>query len=74
MLNPAGLTFTASLRDAALYGNSRQTRSPANIRIWCKAEDCWELKFALAQGVKEGFDAKGISIPYPHTVEIRKQG
>lgn len=43
-------------------------------RVWCKAEDYWELKFALTQGVKEAFDAKGISIPYPHTVEIQKQG
>ncbi|PCJ08434.1 MAG: mechanosensitive ion channel protein MscS [Rhodobacteraceae bacterium] len=43
------------------------------VRIWCKAEDFWELKFAMTQAVKEAFDAKGISIPYPHRVEIRKQ-
>lgn len=43
-------------------------------RVWCKAEDYWELKFALTQGVKEAFDAKGISIPYPHSVEIKKAG
>lgn len=41
-------------------------------RIWCKAEDYWELKFALTQAVKEAFDKGGISIPYPHTVEIRR--
>ncbi|MGR3616233.1 MAG: mechanosensitive ion channel family protein [Paracoccaceae bacterium] len=41
-------------------------------RIWCDAADYWELKFALTQSVKEAFDAKGISIPYPHTVEIKK--
>lgn len=43
-------------------------------RLWCQAEDYWELKFALMQGVKEAFDAKGISIPYPHTVEVKKEG
>jgi len=43
-------------------------------RVWCKAEDYWELKFTLMQGVKEAFDAKGISIPYPHSVEVRKEG
>lgn len=43
-------------------------------RIWCKAEDYWDLKFAMTKGVKEAFDRDGISIPYPHTVEIKKEG
>lgn len=42
-------------------------------RIWCDAADYWELKFAITQAVKETFDAEGISIPYPHQVEIQKQ-
>ena len=44
------------------------------VRLWCKASDYWELKFAMTQGVKEAFDAAGISIPYPHSVEIKKEG
>ncbi|MEX0284643.1 MAG: mechanosensitive ion channel family protein [Paracoccaceae bacterium] len=44
------------------------------VRIWCNAADYWELKFALTKDVKEAFDAGGISIPYPHQVEIRKEG
>ncbi|MEQ9694489.1 mechanosensitive ion channel domain-containing protein [Shimia sp. SDUM112013] len=43
-------------------------------RIWCDAADYWNLKFEMTQKVKEAFDAKGISIPYPHTVEIKKEG
>ena len=43
-------------------------------RLWCDAGDYWELKFAMTQGVKEAFDAEGISIPYPHQVEIQKAG
>lgn len=43
-------------------------------RVWCDAADYWELKFAMTQAVKEAFDAEGISIPYPHQVEIQKQG
>jgi len=43
-------------------------------RLWCKAEDYWELKFALTKEVKAAFDANGISIPYPHSVEINKAG
>ncbi|APG47871.1 mechanosensitive ion channel family protein [Phaeobacter porticola] len=42
-------------------------------RLWCKAADYWELKFAMTQAVKEAFDNEGISIPYPHSVEIKKE-
>lgn len=43
-------------------------------RLWCNAADYWELKFAMTKAVKEAFDAGGISIPYPHMVEIHKEG
>ncbi len=42
------------------------------VRLWCRSADYWELKFAMTKGVKETFDKEGISIPYPHQVEIRK--
>lgn len=42
-------------------------------RVWCRAEDYWELKFALTKEVKLAFDRGGISIPYPHQVEIMRQ-
>lgn len=42
------------------------------LRTWCLADDFWEVKFALTQAVKEAFDKGGISIPYPHTVEIKR--
>ncbi len=42
------------------------------VRLWCQAADYWDLKFDLTKQVKEAFDTKGISIPYPHTVEIHK--
>jgi len=45
-----------------------------STRLWCTAGDYWELKWAMIQGVKEAFDAEGISIPYPHSVEIQKAG
>ena len=43
-------------------------------RLWCAASDYWDLKFELTKIIKEAFDAQGVSIPYPHTVEIRKDG
>ncbi|WP_420411818.1 mechanosensitive ion channel family protein [Roseibium sp.] len=42
------------------------------VRLWCDAGDYWELKFHMLKSVKEAFDAGGISIPYPHQVEIQK--
>ncbi|MEM1160647.1 MAG: mechanosensitive ion channel domain-containing protein [Pseudomonadota bacterium] len=41
-------------------------------RIWCDAADYWDVKFHMTKAVKEAFDAGGISIPYPHSVEIKK--
>ena len=43
-------------------------------RLWCNAADYWDLKFEMTKAVKEAFDKAGISIPYPHSVEIRKPG
>ena len=42
-------------------------------RSWVKAADVWDVKFHLMKAVKEAFDREGISIPYPHQVEIQKQ-
>jgi len=42
------------------------------MRVWCKPEDYWDVRFDLMKNVKEAFDNGGISIPYPHCVEIEK--
>lgn len=42
------------------------------MRVWCKAEDYWDVRFDLIKSVKEAFDKGKISIPYPHVVEIEK--
>ena len=44
------------------------------VRPWCKAEDYWAVYFETTENTKEALDAAGIEIPYPHQVEIRKQG
>lgn len=41
-------------------------------RSWVKSPDYWDVKFHLTKAVKEAFDKGGISIPYPHQVEIQK--
>ena len=43
-------------------------------RPWCKTEDYWTVFFDVTEQTKEALDAAGIEIPYPHQVEIHKQG
>ena len=35
------------------------------LRPWCKTEDYWNVFFDINQQIKEKFDSKGISIPFP---------
>lgn len=44
------------------------------VRPWCKTADYWTVYFDITESVKEALDAAGIEIPYPHQVEIHKQG
>lgn len=39
-------------------------------RVWAKSEDYWDVMFDLNKSVKEAFDANGITIPYPISVEL----
>jgi len=44
------------------------------VRPWCKSEDYWDVYFDTQENSKLALDAAGIEIPYPHQVEIKKQG
>lgn len=44
------------------------------VRPWCKSADYWDVYFDVTENTKEALDAAGIEIPYPHQVEIQKQG
>lgn len=44
------------------------------VRPWSKAEDYWTVYFDITEQTKEALDAAGIEIPYPHQVEIHKEG
>ena len=35
------------------------------VRVWCMAEDYWDVNFDLMEAVKKDFDANSVSIPYP---------
>ncbi len=36
-----------------------------SLRVWCKTEDYWNIRFELMETVKIKFDQESINIPYP---------
>ena len=44
------------------------------VRPSVKPEHYWDVYFATLENAKVALDAAGIEIPYPHSVEIHKQG
>lgn len=44
------------------------------MRAWVKAPDYWNVRFDMIKNGKAALDAAGLSIPYPHTVMVQKQG
>ncbi len=43
------------------------------VRPWVRAENYWDVYWDLTRQVKEAFDARGLTIPYPQT-EMRIKG
>lgn len=43
-------------------------------RIWCASQDYFDFKCDMLKAIKEAFDEEGITIPYPHQVEVAKDG
>lgn len=35
------------------------------VRPWCHPDHYWDVQFDVTQGIKEAFDANGITIPFP---------
>lgn len=50
-----------------------QSSIDLRVRCWCAAEDWWDLRCDMLRAVKLAFDAEGISIPYPHQVQINRE-
>lgn len=44
------------------------------VRPWCTVANYWDVYFDTQENAKEALDAAGIEIPYPHAVEIQKEG
>ncbi len=44
------------------------------VRPWASSEDYWEVYFNTIETIKLTLDKEHIEIPYPHSVEVIKQG
>ena len=44
------------------------------VRPYCLVADYWDVYFGTLENCKIALDAAGIEIPYPHSVEIQKEG
>lgn len=43
-------------------------------RIWCASKDYFDFKCDILKGIKEAFEAEGVTIPYPHQVAVSPDG
>lgn len=69
--NPKVLSDPAPSVNVANLGDSSVDLA---VRPFCKPEDYWDVFFATVEGSKLALDKAGIEIPYPHAVEIQKEG
>lgn len=44
------------------------------VRPYATVDDYWDVYFGITEDCKLALDAAGIEIPYPHSVEIHKEG
>ncbi len=44
------------------------------VRPFCEPDDYWDVHFAIHENCKLALDKAGIEIPYPHQVEIHREG
>lgn len=61
------------LKDPAIF-TAVQAHGASSVdlvaRAWCATGDYWGVYFDAMKAVKLAFDANGISIPYPHQVNV----
>ncbi len=64
LADPAPTVNVAALGDSSV---------DFTIRAWTKSEDYWTVHYHTLEQVKISLDEAGIEIPYPHTVQIRRE-
>jgi small conductance mechanosensitive channel len=64
LVDPAPWSGVTALADSSVS---------VTLRCWASPDDWINTKFDLVKAVKEGFEAKGLSFPYPHQVSLVRQ-
>ncbi|MGS2760819.1 mechanosensitive ion channel family protein [Sinomicrobium sp. M5D2P9] len=62
---PAPMVIVNELADSSIN---------LSLRYWTRNEYFWDCRWYVLEEMKYCFDAEGIEIPFPHQVEIQKQG
>ena len=60
--NPAIFAEPTPLVGVANHGDNAVM---LDVKVWCKTDDYWDVKYFLEENVKQAFDENGIDIPYP---------
>lgn len=55
----------ASIEPVAVITSFDDSAVAYQLRLWCKTEDYWDVKFAITERVKKIFDERDIQIPFP---------
>ena len=50
---------------AVFLTNFGESSLDISARVWCKADDYWDVYFWMNEEIKKAFDANSISIPFP---------
>lgn len=59
---------------AVMVGELAESSVNFITRTWVKSEDYWDAFFHITENTKIALDKANIEIPYPHSVEIQKEG
>jgi len=66
--------YTVGDDSVVLVGELADSSVNFFTRTWVKSADYWDAYFYIMENGKLDLDKAGIEIPYPHSVEIQKQG
>ena len=56
---------SADPEPVAIISSFNDSAVSYQLRVWCKTEDYWDVKFNLTEKAKKTFEERNIQIPYP---------
>lgn len=61
----ANSAISRELQPIVGVANHSDSSISIDLKVWCKTDDYWDVKYFLEENVKVAFDEAGISIPFP---------